>query len=220
MRIRLAALLLCVMTLTACPFDRNQSVRVVLPSPTPDTRAYLYSVKYMCGILYDDTGTLPAQIDYEPGDYATTVMVHNFHTQPVEIRYKGVAPKALHDDPASGRIGVFLSETLAANGSTRFGCHWLSGLLGSDNRTLYGFKGALVEIVSPVELSVIATYSVKTCLTRDRHECNGDISAQVVPYTAFRVPGSSPTATSAVAVTPTPLPTIPGRPDDPLRRNP
>jgi hypothetical protein len=220
MKVRLAVLLPCVMTLAACPFGRDQPIRVVVPSPTPDTRAYLYSVKFICGVVYDDGGVAPAQIDYQPGDYATTVMVHNFHAQPVEIRYKGVAPKAVHDDPASGRIGAFLSETLAANGSTRFGCHWLSGLLGTDNRTLYGFKGAVIEIVSPAELSVIATYSVRTCLTRVRHECNGDSSTQVLPSLAFRVPGPSPTQTSAVPATPTPRPTIPARSDDPLRRNP
>ena len=89
-----------------------------------------------------------------------------------------------------GIIGMFRSLSLGRNEAMYIGCNEIRSLLGIAD-TFPGFKSGFVEILSPIELSVVGVYTVKKCLRQERgpivgeFACDGEPALSVVPQRPF-----------------------------------
>jgi hypothetical protein len=125
-------------------------------------RRHVYSVKFLCGQRDDgcvDCGPV------RPGSYATEINIHNYHDRDVGIA-KRVLPVVLAG-AARGRepnsTGPMATDKLllpAHSATMDDCCRILELLLGARPATPTPLTIGVLEITSPVELSVTAVYTV------------------------------------------------------------
>ncbi len=167
-----------------------------LTPATAEAQQFLYSVKFLCGQQTTPT-TLPPP--NEPpvkfGNYATAVNIHNFRPTPVEIRKKAVI--ALPQNPLGqrGAVSNFAVDPLGPNQALEVDCSNIVALF-PPVPPLPAFIKGFVEIISPVELSVVAVYTAQTCRgvpPDDPCSVLGELDLEVVPQRSFSVgvPGAS-----------------------------
>lgn len=150
----------------------------------------LYSVKFLCGLQTPLPGAPPKEPPVKPGNYATAVNVHNFHSFTVVIDKKAVI--AAREGADQGPMSKPVRDVLKPNQAIEVDCAEIVGLF--DGIPLPPFIKGFVEVVSPqrVELSVVGVYTAKEChrfaipTAAPVPECRrfGELSLQVVPYRA------------------------------------
>ena len=179
--IKLAALtILAVMFVAAAPHHGFAQEEL------PELRV-AYSVKFLCSRKV--AASQPFQLDVQGGDYATDVNLHNFTRANVPIFVKATEARGMLST-TPGIIGAFRSLSLGSNEAMYIGCNEIRSLLGISD-TFPAFKSGFVEILSPIELSVVGVYTVKKCLRAERgpvfggFACDGEPSISVVPQRPF-----------------------------------
>ena len=137
------------------------------------TGPYIFSAKFVCGKQGADDPELSV---VRPGHYATEVNIHNYHPTEVTLR-KRVIPlvvegQAIGREPEYGKVQGKDGIVLPPDTATMDDCYRLTRLLGLAPGTyVIGF----LEIVSPLDLSVDAVYTVE-----GRAGANTDIEVQRV----------------------------------------
>jgi hypothetical protein len=129
--------------------------------PVPDIRLYVYSVKFVCGEQKDE----PCECaPVRPGRYATEINIHNFRDREAAIR-KRVIPIVLAGsvrgrEPKVAEVMATDKILLPAHGATMDDCCRLVELvLGGKPSGTLPLSIGILEITSPVELSVMAVYT-------------------------------------------------------------
>jgi hypothetical protein len=144
------------------------------------TPSYVYSVKYVCGlqIIPSTQFRPPTEPPVKPGNYATSINIHNYHTIETSILTKAVV--------AGGQIGKLAGRGLLPNQALNVGCGQIVAMI-PPTTPLPLFIEGFVEIVSPVQLSVAAVYTSQTCINPGA-KCSmlGELSLDVVTQSAFR----------------------------------
>ncbi len=143
--------------------------------------SFVYSVKYLCGLsTVSSTQFLPpVEPTVKPGNYATSVNIHNYHTKGFVILKKAVI--------SGGRIGKLAGQDIGPNQALNVDCSQIVRAIPPGPAPLPPFIEGFVEIVSPLQLSVTAVYTTQTC-TNPANKCSvlGSLSLEVVPQSAFR----------------------------------
>jgi len=142
---------------------------------------WVYSVKYLCGLsTVSSTQFLPpVEPTVKPGNYATSVNIHNYHTKGFVIFKKAVV--------SGGPIGKLAGQDVGPNQALNVDCGQIVKAIPPGPAPLPPFIEGFVEIVSPFQLSVTAVYTTQTC-TNPANKCAplGSLSLEVVPQSAFR----------------------------------
>ena len=127
-----------------------------------ECRAFSYAVKFICGTQADcGCGCLPVQ----PGSYSTEINIYNHSDEAAEIT-KYVVPVVFGGAPAGREPRTVTARaedsiTLAPYAATMDDCCRLSELLlGAPAEGKMPLNIGFLEIVSPVEISVTAVYTV------------------------------------------------------------
>jgi hypothetical protein len=145
------------------------------------TPSYVYSVKYVCGlqIIASTQFRPPAEPPVKPGNYATAINIHNYHTKETSIATKAVV--------AGGQIGKLAGRGMLPNQALNLSCAQIVAMIPPTTAPLPMFIEGFVEIVSPVQLSVAAVYTSQTCINPGA-KCSmlGELSIDVVTQSAFR----------------------------------
>lgn len=164
-------------------------VTTSLNAAAAEEQFFIYSVKFLCGLQTQAPSSPPREPPVKPGNYATAVNIHNFHLAsnvPAAVFCK----KAVIANPQSaqrGEIGTFRQETLHPDEALEVDCSDIVNLLPpSTVAPLPPFIKGFVEIVSPVELSVVAVYTSRTCLNPGNTATGrciklGELDLEVVP---------------------------------------
>ena len=161
--------------------------------PTCETSAphFVYSVKFLCG-LQTLAGSPPNEPPVKPGNYATAVNIHNFHAQSEAVFAKKAVQALPQHSPVRGKIGNLCLEALPPNGAMEVDCTDIVKLLGFPAGTAPPpFIKGFVEVVSPVELSVVGVYTSQTCknsgppATSGKCSALGELDLEVVPQRTF-----------------------------------
>jgi hypothetical protein len=134
----------------------------------PTTPPFVYSVKFLCGLqtLGSQAFTPPKEPPVKPGNYATAVNVHNFHSSPNGVVFCKKAVVALPERVfPRGPVSRFKADKLEPNQALEVDCSDIVTLFAETPGTapLPRFIKGFVEINSPVELSVTAVYTAQTC---------------------------------------------------------
>ena len=183
----------------------------IVPLPIPILRPIsVYSVKFVCGLQasLDPKLSLPAEPPVKPGNYATAVNIHNFHTFDVRICKRAVIAPPEHcvDNPATADncppniVGTPRVVTLPAEHALEVDCSDIVSLLtpsSGGTTQLPGFIKGFVEVtVLPGQplpaanpISVTGVYTALGCGVNadgatDCATRNG-ISEDVVPQSNF-----------------------------------
>jgi len=121
----------------------------------------------------------PVEPTVKPGNYATSINIHNYHTRGFVIQKKAVV--------SGGEIGKLAGQDVGPNQALNVDCAKIVKALPVGPVPLPLFIEGFVEIVSPLQLSVAAVYTTQTC-TNPANKCNplGSLSIEVVPQSAFR----------------------------------
>lgn len=148
-------------------------------APPGPPKVAVYSVKFLCGFQSPLNTTGPIEPPVKPGNYATAINIHNFHTFPVTICKKAVlAPceECLQTGhPCVGQeqclidVGKPQLLGLSADFAVEVDCHDIVSLLGPV--PLPSFIKGFVEIVvfpqpplpSVNPLSVTGVYTALGC---------------------------------------------------------
>jgi len=133
--------------------------KVPTPSPTAVRNAFFYSVKFLCGWQNQ------VALFTKPGNYLSTVNIHNFRSTTVCLNQNVVLAKPL--EQAQSSASAFAQLRVNAQEAVAMNCHDMVGLLG--NVTLPAF----VEIQSPVQLDVTAVYTSQQCSFGNTGACTG-----------------------------------------------
>jgi hypothetical protein len=113
---------------------------------------FQYAAKFVCG-------TTTQQELVQPGQYRTSVNIHNPATRAVDIRFK----TALADVGASGKISGFGFATVDPDGARSFDCGTILKLLNL-NLTILGEGFFVIE--SAAQLDVTAVYTAGNSATQ------------------------------------------------------
>jgi hypothetical protein len=148
-----------IIALAAKPDQQDPAPTPILATAVP-TGYISYSVKYVCGKQVHDEPELAVT---RPGTYATDINIHNYNpTQQAPIRKRvimlaigGYAPgREPNYSQVAATDGIVLPPTTA----TMDDCSRIWRLLGMTPGTyIVGF----LEIVSPIDLSIDAVYTVQ-----------------------------------------------------------
>jgi hypothetical protein len=127
----------------------------------------VYSVKFLCGTIPEGASPeVPAPgFPLVPGTYLTAINIHNPNpgisaTVPIPLTFR---KKALITNPQGqprGRVSQFQQETLKFNEGLEVDCENIRELLNAGEGFLKGF----VVIDSPLQLDVVAIYTLKNVL--------------------------------------------------------
>ncbi len=160
---------------------------------------YIYSVKFVCGLqrLGSNNFKPPGEPPVKPGNYATAVNVHNFHSDR-EVVFDKKAVIALPERQTQrGPVSTVKHDLLGPNQALEVDCTDIVSLFSSagSNTVLPPFIKGFVEIVSPVQLSVTGVYTAQTCrnpkvtATTAFGNCSqlGELDLEVVPHSPFVV---------------------------------
>ncbi|MSQ26007.1 MAG: DUF11 domain-containing protein [Dehalococcoidia bacterium] len=148
----------------------NITCTFVNTKQTSVTTTYIYSVKYICGMVQPPgpkptLPTLNSPFPVVPGVYRTAINVHNFMEQTVTITKKAVI--ALPQDEPRGAISRKVQDVLRDNEALEVDCQDVLKLLATVGVTINpasGFVTGFVEILSPVDLQVTAVYTMEELL--------------------------------------------------------
>ncbi|MBF8266940.1 MAG: hypothetical protein HW388_448 [Dehalococcoidia bacterium] len=149
-------------TPTATP-TRTPTPTPVIGTPTT-TPTYVYSVKYVCGIVRPLDPKVPSVLGpapVVPGVYRTAVNVHNFTEGTVTIIKKAVI--ALPEDEPRGAISKRVEDRLRDDEALEVDCQDVVKLLANVDARVdlqTGFVTGFVEIQSPIELQITAVYTL------------------------------------------------------------
>lgn len=152
---------------------------------------FVYSVKVLCGPavphLPITIGVIP---EYRPFD-ETLVNIHNFNPGPepkqVQIFWKVSVASYISPGHPSGIITPYQPHNLTANESVKIVCQEVLDRLGEAPDD---FTEAFVEIVSPLELSVVAVHREWICVKQHSPrgwQCREGAQLEIVRYTPFQV---------------------------------
>lgn len=162
----------------------------VAPAGAQAVPPWVYSVKFVCGLQAVSSLQFPPPHEptVKPGNYATSVNVHNYHVSTAGVIFQKKAVIALPESKPRGRISSIVRETLKPDQALSVDCNELESLFPVGSAPLPPFIEGFVEIVSPVQLSVTAVYTTQTCINPLGTKCGslGDLSIEVVPQSAFR----------------------------------
>ncbi len=162
---------------------------------TAEAQQFLYSVKFLCGQQTIAPGPPPVEPPVKPGNYATAVNIHNFQ-QAREVIIQKKAVIALPQGQPRGPISNPARDLLGPNQALEVDCSNIVGLF-PPTILLPAFIKGFVEVISPVELSVVAVYTAQTCRgvpPDDLCSVLGELDLEVVPQRSFSVgpvPGAS-----------------------------
>jgi len=162
----------------------------------------IYSVKFVCGLqtIASTQFKPPAEPPVKPGNYATLINIHNFHSNttgaPVPLLKKAVVSIPESQLPKSSPTSRLLTEQLAPNQAIDVDCREIMRLLATATPPVPAgttFITGFVEIqsVSGAPLSVTAVYTSQTCIsTPGTPPCAklGELDMEVVPQPAFTGP--------------------------------
>lgn len=141
---------------------------------------FVYSVKFLCGLQVNPSGgpntPPPLEPPVKPGNYATSVNIHNFRVFENVIFNKVVL--------SGGAISPFIGLVLGPNKAIAIDCTQIAKMLPPP---LPSFIEGFVEIGSRRQLSVTAVYTSQTC-ENPSEKCTrlGQLSLEVVPQPFFR----------------------------------
>jgi hypothetical protein len=174
--------------------------------------ASVYSVKFLCGFssVPVDPSVLPSEPPVKPGNYATAINIHNFHTFNESLCKKAVlAPPEgclTTSQPTPSCfppvIGKFVPVTLHPDQAFEVDCNDIVSLLRPSlpaGTTLPSFIKGFVEIVVPSSnpagtappinpLSVTGVYTAQGCENvpiGQKCRALGGIAEEVVPQNSF-----------------------------------
>jgi hypothetical protein len=165
-----------------------------VPTPTPVQNVFLYSVKFLCGLqsIQSTQFKPPAEPAVKPGNYATSINVHNYHATNACL-----AKKAAIAGPESvdvrGQVSPFRGFTLGPDDAFEIDCADIVSLFPVGT-ALPSFIEGFVEIQSRTQLSVTGVYSTQTCNTSPTAGgCTslGTLAISVVPEQFFAAPRTS-----------------------------
>ena len=166
---------------------------VTADCPPPET-VYLYSVKFVCGVvrplgpkpwLPELTDPLPVV----PGVYRTAINVHNFADTPLTLTKRVTV--ALPQTEPRGPISETVEDILGPGEALEVDCRDVVRLLGGDAATAVFIKGFLT-IESPTELEVVAVYTQEELLEQG---ISIDVVRQqvhVIERVVSQLPGEKP----------------------------
>lgn len=148
---------------------------------------FIYSVKFICGLqtTAPNPAVAPSEPPVKPGNYATAVNVHNFHST-VDATLKKKAIVANPESQPKGPISGLAVDVLNPNQAEEIDCDDIVKLLGPSLPPGTFIKG-FVEVQSNFQLSVTAVYTSQTCLNPGPAKCSklGDLELEVVPQPEF-----------------------------------
>jgi hypothetical protein len=130
---------------------------------TPVPNVFLYSAKFVCGLqsVQSSQFTPPAEPPVKPGNYATTINVHNFHPLLACIAKKVVISHPESED-VNGEISPFRRFELGPDGAVEIDCSDVASFF--PNVKLGPFIEGFVEIQSRFQLNVTGVYTSQTCV--------------------------------------------------------
>jgi hypothetical protein len=159
------------------------------PAEAQAVPPWVYSVKFVCGLQAIPSSQFPPPHEptVKPGNYATSINVHNYHVATTGVTFLKKAVIALPESQPRGPISTIVKEVLKPNQALSVDCNELEHLFPPPI-ALPPFIEGFVEIVSPVQLSVTAVYTTQTCVTPSGTRCAslGDLSIEVVSQSPFR----------------------------------
>ncbi len=169
------------------------------PAPQCSTHLlpFIYSVKFLCGLqlVPSDPGTVPSEPPVKPGNYATAVNVHNYHSDLQASICKKAVIALPESSRTKGEISQFTTDILTPNQAAEVDCSDIATLLQTPGTTLSPFIKGFVEILSPVPLSVTAVYTSQGCsspsltaTTPAKCPKLGELALEVVPQQALPGP--------------------------------
>jgi len=161
----------------------------------------IYSVKFVCGLqtIASTQFRPPAEPPVKPGNYATLINIHNFHSSstgaPVIVLKKAVVSIPESQLPRPSPTSRLFREQLAPNQAVDVDCTEIMRLLATATPPVPAgtFITGFVEIqsLSGAPLSVTAVYTSQTCIsTPGTPPCTqlGQLNMEVVPQPAFTGP--------------------------------
>jgi len=167
--------------------------KVAVPTPTPVPNVFLYSVKFLCGLQSVQSSQFkpPAEPQVKPGNYATSINVHNFHSS-VACLAKKAAIAGPESVDITGQISAFRGFNLGPDAAFEIDCSDIVSLFPVGTG-LPSFIEGFVEIQSRTQLSVTAVYTSQTCNTSSTGGCAslGQLGISVVPESFFTAPKTS-----------------------------
>ena len=149
-----------------------------------------YSVKFLCGfplLVAPDTPATPNQYEVRPGYYATAINIHNFTSSEVKFQKKAVVadPQRFTRGPKSNAV----DETLGSGDALEVDCIDIVQLFPKEALATRGFIKGFLQIISQVELSVVAVYTAQGCqILPGTGTCPSSLeqlALDVVPQTPF-----------------------------------
>lgn len=159
---------------------------------------FVYSVKFLCGLqtVGSSAFTPPREPPVKPGNYATAINIHNFHsgttTGSVEFCKKAVIALPESVQPR-GQISPIKFDALGPDQALEVDCSDIVSLFPAGTKLPPFIKG-FVEINSPLQLSVTAVYTSQTCRNPSSFKIGpvpqfctnlGELELQVVPQNYF-----------------------------------
>lgn len=162
---------------------------------------FIYSVKFVCGMQTFPTGLAatavfqpPKEPPVKPGNYATSVNIHNYLPTDATVPFCKKAVVALteadtHKQP--GPVSPVIQEQLGPNQAMAVTCSDIVGLYPPGTTLPPLFIEGFVEIFSPLPLSVTAVYTSQSCIKPvPGKKCAslGELDTEVVPAIAMPVP--------------------------------
>jgi hypothetical protein len=159
-----------------------------VPTPTPVQNAFFYSVKFLCGLEPLQPNLKPPQEPpVKPGNYATSINVHNFRNLSLCISKKAViAPPEIQPTQL---IGPFRPFKLVPDGAFNIDCADIQSLFPA-GVGFPPFIEGFVEIQSTVQLNVQAVYTSCTPSSAAAG-CASLGGLEVVPEPFYTAPSTS-----------------------------
>jgi hypothetical protein len=170
-------------------------IRLYPSTATAQTQSqeFVYSVKFVCGTQAPVSADQPpAAQSFEASDYATDIEALNFQAGPLSVRYRAVLGRQLAHGPS--QISNLLVESLGPDDSFHLSCVDLVNVLTRNSIGTAQVIDGFLELRSPQELSVVATYTARNCSATEscQDPGTGRTSISVVPQTPFTLPAQTP----------------------------
>ncbi len=180
-KISLVMVTVAVLTL---PFASPAAAQASCSTTNPGT--FIYSVKFLCGlqVVPSNPSTVPNEPPVKPGNYATSVNVHNYHSANVASFCKKAVIALPEGSAARGTVSPFVTDTLDFNQAEEIDCSDIVTLLHPTLPTPPPFIKGFVEMLSNVQLSVAAVYTSQGCAPPSiTNKCPklGELALEVVP---------------------------------------
>ncbi len=162
---------------------------------------FIYSVKFVCGMQTFSTGLAatavfqpPKEPPVKPGNYATSVNIHNYLPTDATVPFCKKAVVALTEANTAkqpGPVSPVIQEQLGPNQAMAATCADIVGLYPPGTPLPPLFIEGFVEIFSPLPLAITAVYTSQSCIKPIAgRKCSslGELDTEVVPATALLLP--------------------------------